>query len=206
MTDNEIIKALECCSRGCSSEACIGCPFDEKELCIGAENALQIYALDLINRQKAEISDLQDGINCDKETNKHLSNEYIDLMKECDRQKAEIERLKDLIINNDEKNLSYVATVINKERELMQIEHTRSLEAEIERLKNKLFDANEGVEFYKANFMAKCEEIDKVKFEAIKEFAERLKAKATEYMRDGNVDVFDIDNLVKEMTEKGGAE
>jgi 2-hydroxy-3-keto-5-methylthiopentenyl-1-phosphate phosphatase len=49
MTDNEIIKALECCSH---SQHCSQCPyFHNDEECIKLEK----YALDLINRQQAEI-------------------------------------------------------------------------------------------------------------------------------------------------------
>lgn len=55
-TDEEVIKALEHCESSCSSEACVGCPFDEKGACTEAENALAIFALDLIKRQKAEIA------------------------------------------------------------------------------------------------------------------------------------------------------
>lgn len=63
MTDNEIIKALECCmdEMGCKK----GCPcFDPKSksshcTAIG-DNGLEKLALDLINRQKAEIEGLSD--------------------------------------------------------------------------------------------------------------------------------------------------
>ncbi len=65
MSDNEIIKALEHCASGCSSEACRGCPFDEKGVCTEKENALAIHALDLINRQKAEIERLQNIVHTD---------------------------------------------------------------------------------------------------------------------------------------------
>ncbi len=56
MTDNEIIKALECCFGGeglCPRQQC---PFYEK--CKNDES-LAMYALDLIKRQKAEIERLQ---------------------------------------------------------------------------------------------------------------------------------------------------
>ena len=57
MTDNEIIKALECCLKGCNAEGCDDCPLYEKvEDC---EIEIPIIALDLINRQKAEIEKLQ---------------------------------------------------------------------------------------------------------------------------------------------------
>ena len=53
MTDNEIIKALECCG----ADSCNYCPFYDDEL--GCDCNLQFLALDLINRQKAEIENLQ---------------------------------------------------------------------------------------------------------------------------------------------------
>ena len=61
MTDNKIIKALECCSNNVLYEQCVDCPYKEYlekgHTCIikATKNAL-----DLINRQKAEIERLQD--------------------------------------------------------------------------------------------------------------------------------------------------
>ena len=54
LTDNEIIKALECCC-GTAHDSCRDCPYDD----IGCEDKLEKDALDLINRQKAEIERLQ---------------------------------------------------------------------------------------------------------------------------------------------------
>ena len=65
MTDNEIIKALECCSEAVFKEDCkkLKCPFFDNEIydCMNVddENAMHRYSLDLINRQKAEIERLQ---------------------------------------------------------------------------------------------------------------------------------------------------
>lgn len=58
MTDNSIIKALECCSKalGCGKCFFFG---DEKCKC-----ALIGFALDLINRQKAEIERLKECPKC----------------------------------------------------------------------------------------------------------------------------------------------
>lgn len=57
MTDNEIIKALECCTKqGCSDNETKECPLKPYEDC---STRLAINALDLINRQKAEIARLQ---------------------------------------------------------------------------------------------------------------------------------------------------
>ena len=62
MTDNDIIKALECCI---SDENCENCPLYHKKI----ENActltvVEFYKeiLDLINRQKAEIERLKKTI------------------------------------------------------------------------------------------------------------------------------------------------
>jgi hypothetical protein len=53
MTDNEIIKALECC---CGDDGCFGCPYTENHSCRLLRNPIK-DALDLINRQKAEIDE-----------------------------------------------------------------------------------------------------------------------------------------------------
>ena len=53
MTDNEIIKALECCLSGKDYDtACMKCPIEP--IC-ESDDILLKYALDLINRQKAII-------------------------------------------------------------------------------------------------------------------------------------------------------
>ena len=59
MTDNEIIKALECCIR--TEEKCDECPYWlDYARC---SNALRKDALDLINRQRAEIEELEAEID-----------------------------------------------------------------------------------------------------------------------------------------------
>ena len=59
MTDNEIIKALECCH---SKGGCDGCPLNmqrfERE--VDCVEIITQYALGLINRQKAEIERLKE--------------------------------------------------------------------------------------------------------------------------------------------------
>ena len=59
MTDNEIIKALECC---CSPKvnACDDCPFHKR--CYENNEWLEKESIDLINRQKSEIERLE--TNC----------------------------------------------------------------------------------------------------------------------------------------------
>lgn len=58
MTDNEIIKALEC--YGDSYSTCAECPIKDDN---GCNEQLANYALDIIKRQQAEIERLQNTIN-----------------------------------------------------------------------------------------------------------------------------------------------
>ena len=63
MTDNEITKALECCSSNATgNEYCKDCPYNFTEYC-GEESAKDI--LDLINRQQAEIEELRNIVKAD---------------------------------------------------------------------------------------------------------------------------------------------
>jgi len=55
MTDEQIIKALVCCSSGTGAEACEKCPFHKKNICGNEVDAPQKYALGLIYRQKSKI-------------------------------------------------------------------------------------------------------------------------------------------------------
>ena len=88
MTDNEIIKALECCSVSLSDvTACKNCPLQEAEeiTCI---TILSKNTLDLINRLKTRIVRYQL-----KNTNQR--NSLASLNKKVAEQKTEIERLRD---------------------------------------------------------------------------------------------------------------
>lgn len=55
-TDEEIIRALELCSKSLSIKTCQKCPFYLRTNCV---SALKLNAIDLINRQKAEIERLK---------------------------------------------------------------------------------------------------------------------------------------------------
>lgn len=67
MSDNDIKKALECCSSSTGAEACKGCPFNEKDICDKEDDAPQKYALDLINRLQAENENLKHNLKCVKD-------------------------------------------------------------------------------------------------------------------------------------------
>ena len=76
-TDEEIVKALECCAVDPQSgkfSDCKNCPLDA----IGDANCfnfmIQQYALDLINRQKAEVAYWQDeAVNAKREAVKEFA-------------------------------------------------------------------------------------------------------------------------------------
>ena len=70
MTDNEIIKALECCTRhsGCFNGT-KNCPLEHYHYGTDCSLRLVLKALDLINRQKVEIKKL-------REENNSLKNGY----------------------------------------------------------------------------------------------------------------------------------
>ena len=59
MTDKEIIKALECCTKGNTSDVCADCPLRTTDICTEEENGVLKLALDLNNRQQAEIERLE---------------------------------------------------------------------------------------------------------------------------------------------------
>ena len=81
MTDNEIIKALECCSKavGCNDCKKIQCSLYRacwKDYRIMGHPIIH-YALDLINRQKAEIERLKKGWKADVIETSNIKTEAI---------------------------------------------------------------------------------------------------------------------------------
>lgn len=168
MTDNEIIKALECCKKG----DCKNCTFDECTTGLLDKG----IALDFINRQKAEIEKHKcECVQCCEKT----QNCIVSLQKTFAEQKAEIERLE---------------AEIDKQYEIAEA----NVRAEI---------ASGGTSCHW------CE--DKVRAEAIKEFAELVKSTDLhEYVEYNEKAILgyeclpysfneDIDNLVKEMVGDG---
>jgi len=79
MTDEQIIKALECCSNYCT----VGCPLVDIEDIDKCTSQMSKYALDLIKRQQAEIERLQEIANpkcqqCVEQTRKNSFVEFAD--------------------------------------------------------------------------------------------------------------------------------
>ena len=92
LTDNEIIKALECCG---VNRDCSGCPKEKESY--GCYFVLCGGALDLINRKKAEIEELQrKNLSCNEEI-KQLNVELQAMRGATNSYKVEAERLKEFI-------------------------------------------------------------------------------------------------------------
>ena len=94
MTDNEIIKALECCLSSNDLFACWKCPAVKSNICCDGSskisNGIVNSVLDLINRQKAEIERLKSLERNVYETVEKLKNKI-----ESEARKEFAERLKE---------------------------------------------------------------------------------------------------------------
>ena len=86
MTDNEIIKALVCCVHRTCNE-CIRQPIEYGRTERDCKSGLMKSALDLINRQKAEIENLSIALETTR-------NNLADTRQELNNAETEIERLK----------------------------------------------------------------------------------------------------------------
>lgn len=168
MTDKEIIKALECCT---NPKVGVECPREKfVDVCNdGCSHLLMTQALDLINRQQAEIDDLFLKLN--------------GVMWSVDKW-----------LDGDELKQDEVNRAITMREKTLQI--TEKQQAEIERLQNESVGKCELAISMRSdhNIDIDCNYcIEQAKAEAIKEFVERLKEK---YIFG---DFSNLNNLVKEM-------
>lgn len=92
LTDEQIIKALECCAES-KQQGCLHCPISDK--CLSGEINICACVLNLINRKTADI-----------DFYKERANKYeaqVEVLKEqTHQQKAEIERLRKILENRGE--------------------------------------------------------------------------------------------------------
>ena len=90
MTDNEIIKALEYCEDSAYTDKhCLKCPYCNESYCL---DKMMADALNLINRQKAEIDELTDTLDATIDGQKTLM-QYIKTIR-ADAIKEFAERVK----------------------------------------------------------------------------------------------------------------
>ena len=110
MTDNEIIKSLECCISSSTALACFKCPMAKNRECYGSNTNINRLvaenALNLINRQRAEIER--------RKKDKYLieENGEIELLPRTDIEEIKseaikefVERLTDIIQENVNRSL-----------------------------------------------------------------------------------------------------
>ena len=87
ISDNEIIKALECCTKkGCSDNETKECPLKPYEDC---SRRLAIKALDLINRQNSKIESLQKRLDIADEETQLAHKANIDYVIQAEKSKSE---------------------------------------------------------------------------------------------------------------------
>lgn len=115
MTDDDVIKALECCTsdKRCSE---IECPF--RSACKDDTLALEKYALDLINRQKAEIERSHTAFENSQTATKMWHREAELNAGEIIKLQAEVERLttENLILSQKRINMFERLDIVNNAR------------------------------------------------------------------------------------------
>lgn len=143
MTDNEIIKALECCSKPVIEECCLECPYHLG----GQENCHKLLGdiIDLINRKQAEIKEWQ-------RTAVLNANEIIKLQAKNERLKYQVNRLK----NYDERRDIALHSM------LIANAKSEAIKEFAERLKNSIY-INTNLLVYQ------CEDVESVIDDIVKE-------------------------------------
>ena len=195
MTDNEIIKALECCKEAVST-GCKDCPFGDygTNTCI---TVLSETALDLINRLQ--------------KSNGNWRRKCQRLRKALRTQKAEIEEKNECLTAQADTIFLYEQVIKDKTAEIERLQNSFIAQARLIEKKSIAYDRI---------CIKHAKELKISKNEAIKEFATRLHnnfiSKVTKYhcrVNDRHSYKFlvgylvddvlsNIDNLVKEMTEQ----
>lgn len=141
MTDNEIIKALECCLSSKEYIACFSCPAVKYDICCNGSakisNGVADKVVDLIKRQQANISVLEkekevlvEAYNIEKEKVEKAKQKLITTFKMRETEKSKTikefaERLKNMHRHNTTSVVSLVTVFdnINKLVEEMVGEH-----------------------------------------------------------------------------------
>lgn len=158
--DDEIIKALELCSKlDLSFEECDKCPY--KGECGTKDGNMPADALALINRQKAEIEAKEE--------------EYADLL----GQRNAVE----MMLNRANEEIERLNTVHADMTESLRLaaEANKDMQAEIERLKKIGNDKTSEVLRHATAIGELHKQLETAKSEAIREFAQRLKKKMYPY-------------------------
>ena len=144
MTDNKIIRALECCTNT-HLYTCDDCPFYQN--CQGDEDVLR-YALDLIHRQQAEVERLNGCVKSEGEIRAIMIAQMEPMIKEATSEmfdRAVKVARADAVIDFAEsfKKLSRYSVMVDGDREIPGTRHYSISEISLDKLvKEKLDDAN----------------------------------------------------------------
>ena len=182
MTDNEIIKALECCSWK-DEKHCEICPYDKKETNTYCSVDLAKDALHLINRQKANNKEIWEERNRIHESLKETETELEEYRKAYVDGQAEIERLQQKIENL---NKAYPCTVKMNDYCLI---YARSLD-DYDNLIGEI--SSEGIKEFAERFKKKSTTVASAKTNPFATMGYEL---GLEY----RISKWELDNLVKEM-------
>lgn len=185
MTDEQIVKALECCVRYENHLACRGCPFSGG-ICEEDGLALQKHSLALIKRQQAD----KERLEIELQTMRIAANSYKSRVQTLEMDNAQLHS--DIV--NANQNLDHINRLFEKAKQKLAntYKELQKAKAEIEELQ----------EILGGTAKVQSQTCAVVRVKAVREFAERLKKKA--YLNNYCVNVVtndEIDNLVKEMTE-----
>lgn len=219
LTDNETIKALECCK--IDNKDCVECPLQNKWDC---HLILRKNLVNFINRKTAENKDLfykLTGVM--HSVDKWLEGDELkqnEVQRACtmrektlritEQQKAEIEKLNvDLVGMRGAAN-SYK---MHYEKAQAEIDKYQHIEKTVKDFWSGLKELSAFKDLQEPTLTELLEYIEQTNAEAIKEFAERLKEKMTldggslshGHFKWGKFRDYEIDNLVKEMVGKGDA-
>lgn len=117
LTDEQIVKALELCTTIKTSEACDECPFKRK--CRDDNDILEKEALNLINRQKANIDNLNIELKAMRGSANSYKKLYEDSQKEVKKVRADLRYYLD---TNEENGVVWIPkfTVDNLVKEMTE--------------------------------------------------------------------------------------
>ena len=131
LTDNEIIKALECCAKAPFCRPTTNCPYKCVDNCV-ERHALD--AIDLINRQKAEIERLQNKV---EELSEVLSDTIRIRYAEC-----RAEAIKEVFEKLDERLFVHSFKTKSDDYTQGQVDCMDFVDSKIEELKKEMVGGN----------------------------------------------------------------
>lgn len=176
MTDSDIVKALEYCTNCVCNNDKDECPLLKMSFC---KNYLMKQSLDLINRQKAEIAELESEIATLKHSNINLQELYY-------AQKEKVAKSKQKVIDVCRQLQTAKAEIDRLKRKLVGYEP--SIDSGL--FSQMLLEQKEKAEAFEKKWKAE------IKSEAYREFAEKINAEAEKVEIDREGDFVEAENKI----------